>query len=123
MISISFLLLAGGALCGSVVSRQSITTLTETQIDVFTPYTYYAAAAYCTSIQEQGWTCGLNCEQSNPDFAVTASGGGGPLEAPFWYVGYDSHLETVIVAHEGTNLSNMYVYCQALNFQLEAYSY
>ena len=39
-------------------SRQAITALTTTQIDVFTPYTYFASAGYCTPAQTLAWDCG-----------------------------------------------------------------
>ena len=35
-----------------------ITPLTTSQIDAFTPYTYFASAAYCGLSEIQNWTCG-----------------------------------------------------------------
>ncbi|KAF7978371.1 hypothetical protein HWV62_743 [Athelia sp. TMB] len=46
--------------------RASITTLSTSQVDAFTPYTFFASAAY-------------------------------------WYVGFEPSLNTVIVAHQGTD--------------------
>lgn len=47
----------------------------------------------------------VNCE-ANPTFQPTASGGDGEV-TQWWYVGYDPTLEEVIVAHQGTDTSDM----------------
>ncbi|KAI6112564.1 Alpha/Beta hydrolase protein [Pisolithus sp. B1] len=84
---------------------QSITPLTTSQIDYFTPYTYYASTAFCDPAEVLAWHCGANCE-ANPNFHSVASGGDGDI-VQYWYVGYDSILDTVITAHQGTNISNL----------------
>lgn len=38
--------------------RQSITTLSSTQVDDFTPYTFFASAAYCEPDTTINWSCG-----------------------------------------------------------------
>ncbi|KAH7918457.1 alpha/beta-hydrolase [Leucogyrophana mollusca] len=85
----------------SLFGRQSITALSTTQIDSYTPYTYYASAGYCTAAQTLAWDCGTNCE-ANPTFKPVASGGNGD-SVQYWYVGYDPTLDTVIVSHQGTD--------------------
>ncbi|KAG2364630.1 hypothetical protein BDR07DRAFT_1279279 [Suillus spraguei] len=89
----------------SISARQSITALTTTQIDTFTPYTYYASAGYCTNTQTLAWDCGTNCE-ANPQFKPVASGGNGD-SVQYWFVGYDPNLDTVIVSHQGTDPSEI----------------
>ncbi|KAI6041882.1 lipase [Pisolithus marmoratus] len=84
---------------------QDITPLTISQIDYFSPYTYYASTAFCDPAKVLAWNCGANC-QENPAFHPVASGGDGDA-VQYWYVGYDSILDTVIVAHQGTNTSNL----------------
>ena len=42
----------------TLISRQSITALMTSQIDTFFPYTYFASAAYCTSLTTLSWLCG-----------------------------------------------------------------
>ena len=59
-----------------VVSRQSITTVSQSQIASYTPYSYYASAGYCSASATISWTCGANCE-ANPSFEPLASGGDG----------------------------------------------
>ncbi|KAG9313247.1 Alpha/Beta hydrolase protein [Chiua virens] len=98
-------------------SRQSITALTTTQIDVFTPYTWYASTAYCEPSQTLAWDCGSNCE-ANPDFQPVASGGDGD-SIQYWYVGYDPSFDTVIVAHQGTNPEEMESLVTDADFFLE----
>ena len=38
--------------------RQSITPLSFSQISSFTPYTYFASAAYCNASTTINWSCG-----------------------------------------------------------------
>lgn len=74
--------------------RQSITTLSANQISAFTPFTFFASAAYCDPSTTINWSCGCellfplhlvqrtnacpvaNCE-ANTGFLPTASGGDG----------------------------------------------
>nr|GAT53480.1 predicted protein [Mycena chlorophos] len=102
----------------SLVARQAITPLTTAEIDVFTPYTYYAAAGYCTPATTLAWNCGTNCE-ANPDFEPVAAGGDGN-SVQYWYVGWDPKLETVIVAHQGTNTSQLLPVLTDASFVLES---
>ncbi|KAG2143797.1 Alpha/Beta hydrolase protein [Suillus bovinus] len=107
MTSIVAALLAATAVWASppISTRQSITPLTTSQIDQFTPYTYYASAGYCTNTQTLAWDCGTNCD-ANPKFKPVASGGNGD-SVQYWFVGYDPTLNTVIVSHQGTNPSEI----------------
>ncbi|KAI6041885.1 Alpha/Beta hydrolase protein [Pisolithus marmoratus] len=89
----------------ALTTRQSITGLTTSQINSHTPYTYYASAGYCTATQTLAWNCGTNCN-ANSDFIPVASGGNGD-SVQYWYVGYDPSLSTVIVAHQGTDTSEI----------------
>ncbi|TCD61803.1 hypothetical protein EIP91_007889 [Steccherinum ochraceum] len=82
-------------------ARQGFTALTPSEVASFRPYTFYASAAYCEPSTTINWSCGANCD-FNPSFQPVASGGDG-FDTPFWYVGFDSTLNTVIVAHQGTN--------------------
>ncbi|OJA11520.1 hypothetical protein AZE42_09430 [Rhizopogon vesiculosus] len=79
MSSIVLAVLLGAAIVNaspSLNARQSITALTTSQIDAFTPYTYYASAGHCTNTQTLAWNCGTNCN-ANPGFKPVASGGNG----------------------------------------------
>ena len=57
-------------------TRQSITTLSTSQIEVFKPFTFFASAGYCQPSATLAWNCGANCE-ANPTFEPVASGGDG----------------------------------------------
>ncbi|KAN0121614.1 Alpha/Beta hydrolase fold [Russula decolorans] len=83
------------------VKRQDITTLDSTQIAGFAPFTHFASAAYCNPSLTRNWDCGANC-RAVPDFKPAAAGGDGDINQ-FWYVGSSSSLQTVIVAHQGTD--------------------
>lgn len=81
----------------TLVSSQTITALATSQIDAFSPYTYFAKAAYCTPSTTISWSCGgkslysvlvgansgfdtfpfaVSCD-NNPGFEPVASGGNG----------------------------------------------
>ncbi|OCH86837.1 lipase [Obba rivulosa] len=89
----------------TLAKRQAITALSQSQISSFTPFTFYASTAYCQPSATLAWDCGANCE-ANPTFHPIASGGDGD-GTPFWFVGFDPTLATIIVAHEGTNTSEI----------------
>jgi len=89
----------------SLLARQSITTLSTSQIDVFTPYTWFASTGYCQPDTTLSWSCGANCN-ANPGFIPEASGGNGD-STQFWFVGYDPTLKEVIVSHQGTDSSKI----------------
>ncbi|KLO07429.1 lipase [Schizopora paradoxa] len=89
----------------SLQRRQAITTISTTKRASFKPYSFYASTAYCQPAKTLTWKCGANCK-ANPSFEPVASGGDGS-DTPFWYVGFDPTLNTVISAHEGTNTSSI----------------
>ena len=41
-----------------LVTRQSVSTLTPSQVASFTPYTWYASTAYCEPASTLSWNCG-----------------------------------------------------------------
>lgn len=51
--------LVSAATASPLVARQSgVTILSDAQVDVYTPYTHYASAAYCPANQTKNWSCG-----------------------------------------------------------------
>ncbi|KAF8997825.1 lipase, partial [Cyathus striatus] len=86
-------------------SDNSISFLTPEEVASFTPYSYYAAAAYCPADKTKTWTCGQACGNTS-QFQPYSSGGDGNV-TQFWYVGYDPTLQSVIVGYQGTNGSNI----------------
>ncbi|KAJ6605839.1 lipase [Mycena sp. CBHHK59/15] len=101
-----------------LAARQAITTLSTSQISTFKPYSFYASAGYCKSAATLAWNCGANCD-ANPGFHPVASGGDGDA-VQFWYVGVDSTLGTVIVAHQGTDPSQILSDVTDADFFLES---
>jgi len=98
--------------------RQSITTLSQSQISAFKTYTFFASAAYCNPSTTINWSCGSNCN-ANPGFEPIASGGDGD-SVQFWYVGFDPSLNTIIVAHQGTDPSQFEADLTDADFFLES---
>ena len=80
--------------------------LSAQQVNYFTPYSYYASAGYCSPNTTSTWSCGASCD-ANPNFVPVGTGGDGN-GVQYWFVGFDSILDTVIVSHQGTKPSEMY---------------
>ncbi|KAH8833452.1 Alpha/Beta hydrolase protein [Flagelloscypha sp. PMI_526] len=83
--------------------RRSTTKLTAADIEQYTPFTHWVGAASCPASATQNWTCGVHCD-AHPGFNTTASGGDGD-KTPFWFVGFDPDLQSVIIGHQGTDFS------------------
>ncbi|KAF7317835.1 Glycoside hydrolase family 5 protein [Mycena kentingensis (nom. inval.)] len=110
--------LAAAAPAPVLEPRQAITPLSAAQVASFKPYTFYASAAYCAPASTLAWNCGANCA-ANPTFTPVASGGDGN-GVQFWYVGWDPKLATVIVAHQGTDFSQILAAVTDANFFMES---
>ncbi|KAG8777452.1 hypothetical protein FRC12_000369 [Ceratobasidium sp. 428] len=85
-----------------------VTPLSTTQVDEYIPYCWFAAATYCPRPSQVSWSCSAeeSC-QADPvkDFVVYNSGGdGGKIQ--FWYVGWWPSKQSVVVAHQGTEVNN-----------------
>ncbi|EJD47789.1 lipase [Auricularia subglabra TFB-10046 SS5] len=95
--------LASLALAGPapIVAKQSLQALSTAQIAALRPFTLFASAGYCSAKTTATWTCGANCN-ALPGFLPTASGGDGSV-TQFWFVGFHPPLNSVIVAHQGTD--------------------
>ncbi|KAG6872905.1 hypothetical protein C0995_005311 [Termitomyces sp. Mi166 len=87
-----------------LITRDNVTTFTtlsQTEISAFRPFSYYAATAYCTSSETANWNCGANCK-ANRAFEPIAAGGDGD-DVQYWFVGIDPKLKTIVVSHQGTD--------------------
>lgn len=103
----------------TILPRQgAVTDLTTSQIDSFTTYAFFASAAYCQPSTTIDWSCGANCD-GNPGFQPVASGGDGD-DVQFWYVGFDPSLNSVIVAHQGTDPEEFEADLTDVDFFLES---
>ncbi|PIL24850.1 hypothetical protein GSI_12736 [Ganoderma sinense ZZ0214-1] len=91
---------------GLLARQDAIMPLTPEEVSAFKPYTWYAATTACNLSAIMDWSCGTNCE-ANPTFKPIATGGDGDL-TQFWFAGYDPTLDTVIVAHQGTDASKLF---------------
>ncbi|KAF9241189.1 Alpha/Beta hydrolase protein [Melanogaster broomeanus] len=74
----------------------SVTTMASSQLSALAPYTEFARAAYCSpSIVQEA------CE-AVPGFKVSLTGGDGN-SIQYYYVGYWPSENSVVVAHQGTD--------------------
>ncbi|KAI0040867.1 alpha/beta-hydrolase [Auriscalpium vulgare] len=85
----------------TIVERAGVTTLSSAQLAAFAPFTQFARAAYCSPTKIQGWNCGEAC-QAISGFQPTLTGGDGN-DVQFWFVGYWPTQNSVVVAHQGTD--------------------
>lgn len=107
MLSRLVFLLASVALASATVIQASdVLPLSPDQVTRYAPYTHYSGAVFCDQSQILTWSCGVHCD-ATPDFQIYDYGGDG-VRIPYWLVGYDPDQGTVIVAHEGTNITQMY---------------
>lgn len=83
------------------LARRAVTQLTSAQVAAFAPYTEFARAAYCPSSGISDWSCGEACA-AIPGFVPTLTGGDGN-DVQLYFVGYLPSENAVIVAHEGTD--------------------
>ncbi|KAI0322407.1 alpha beta-hydrolase [Amylostereum chailletii] len=83
------------------LSRRSVTALSASQLAAFAPFTQLARAAYCKPSKITGWQCGEACN-AVPGFLPTLTGGDGNA-LQYYYVGYWPSQNTVVVAHQGTD--------------------
>ncbi|KAG8999500.1 hypothetical protein FRB94_006143 [Tulasnella sp. JGI-2019a] len=80
--------------------RSGVTPVSASVETSYTPYEYFAAAAYCTN--GGTWAaCGATCA-ANPTFIQYAAGGDGDA-TPHWYVGWSPALSSIVIAHQGTD--------------------
>ncbi|KAG8927671.1 hypothetical protein FRC02_007947 [Tulasnella sp. 418] len=78
-----------------------VNTLSGTSVSELRPYTEMARIAYCPKETIESWTCGEAC-QTVADFKLYTVGGDGK-GTPVFFVGYHPALDSVVVAHEGTD--------------------
>ncbi|KAG8739234.1 hypothetical protein FRC12_016399, partial [Ceratobasidium sp. 428] len=81
----------------------SVTPLSTAEVDSYIPYSWFAAAAYCSQASQATWTCGSCQAPPVKDFIVYASGGDSSV-IQNWYVGWWPSGNTVVVTHQGTSL-------------------
>ncbi|KAH7104424.1 alpha/beta-hydrolase [Auriculariales sp. MPI-PUGE-AT-0066] len=67
------------------------------QVNAFDPFTFLAAASYCQPAATLSWNC-APCG-GVPDVVTTASGGDG-ASVQFWFVGFSTSLNSVVVGHQ-----------------------
>ncbi|KAJ1306381.1 hypothetical protein OPQ81_007386 [Rhizoctonia solani] len=76
----------------------SVTPINAATIASYAPYANFAAATYCSGTAD--WSC-TACKRV-PGFVPYATGGNGN-DVQYWYVGWWPAGSSVVVAHEGTD--------------------
>jgi len=115
-----------GALLGSTsanpvnLQSRTATAVSASKLASFAPYTQFARAAYCPTDILENWTCGEACE-ANADFEVSLVGGDGN-DIQIYFVGYSPSLEAIVVAHEGTDPTQLESDLTDVDFFLETLS-
>ncbi|KAI0301186.1 alpha/beta-hydrolase [Multifurca ochricompacta] len=95
-------------------SQGGIVALSNSQFAEFTPYIEFARAAYCAPNKIAGWQCGDACH-ALPGFVPTLTGGDGD-GTQFFYVGFWPAQSMVVVAHQGTNPSDLLAVLTDIHF-------
>ncbi|KAG8738953.1 hypothetical protein FRC11_001018, partial [Ceratobasidium sp. 423] len=76
----------------------TVTPISAATIATYSPYASFAAATYCSGTAD--WSC-TACKRI-PGFVPYATGGNGN-SVQYWYVGWWPSGSSVVVAHEGTD--------------------
>ncbi|KAL1746149.1 Alpha/Beta hydrolase protein [Schizophyllum fasciatum] len=84
----------------TMLVNRDVTQLSADAIAGFASYTEFAAAAYCPN-GIANWECGAACSATG-DFELNVHGGDGG-DVQYYYVGWSPSLKTIIVAHQGTD--------------------
>ncbi|KAI0248779.1 alpha/beta-hydrolase [Lactifluus subvellereus] len=80
---------------------------------------YFSPIAYCSSDVIQAWNCGPSCQAKLyiDNFTPPTIGGDGN-EVPLFFVGHDTTTQCIVVAHKGTNTSNILSIVKDVKFSL-----
>lgn len=111
------------------IHAQTPTTLSQSQINAYKPYTYFAAAAFCDRQQLLNWACGSTCNLqdmmrsifvitntiaenclANQQFRIESDAiGGDATTLPTWFVGYSKPRNEIVVSYMDIDEATMYV--------------
>ncbi|KAH8989474.1 hypothetical protein EDB92DRAFT_1947423 [Lactarius akahatsu] len=80
--------------------RQSISPLSPDQISSHAALTHFVPAVFCDALLVLSWSCGGK-------IPLSIDSGVEGTEIQYWFVGYDPDHITVIVVHQGTNVTHM----------------
>lgn len=102
----------------SYLQQRSVSVLSSSQLASLAPYSEFARAAYCSPNIVDGWKCGQACE-AVPGFQVSLTGGDGD-GIQYYYVGYWPSGDTVVVAHQGTDPTQLLADLTDVNITFES---
>lgn len=90
---------------GQTESSTAVTTLSSDQTDAFIRPARFSQIAYCSSGAVQSWKCGPPCD-ALPGIETIVTGGDDGL-IPMYYIAHDPTAQSIVVAHQGTDTSNI----------------
>jgi hypothetical protein len=91
---------------GQATSTQSTSQVSNDTIDsALVQPAQFSRIAYCTPPAVLSWKCGPPC-QATPGVKVLAAGGTGG-EIPFYYIAHEPTSNSIVLAHQGTEASNI----------------
>lgn len=110
--------LLGGNDSGSgTTSTSSPTPVTNTTItSTLSRPALFSRVAYCPNVST--WSCGVPCQSLGENVEVIIAGGDGG-SIPRYFVAHDKDTNTIVVAHEGTDPTNLLSLLNDLEVKLE----
>ncbi|KAF8519898.1 alpha/beta-hydrolase [Hysterangium stoloniferum] len=90
---------------GQTESSTALTTLSTDQTDAFVRPARFSQIAYCSPGAVLSWKCGPPCDALPGVKPIVTGGNDGII--PFYYVAHDPTSQSIIVAHQGTDSSNI----------------
>jgi len=90
---------------GETDSNDAVSTLSTDQTDAFIRPARFSQIAYCSAKAVLSWNCGPPCDALPGIEPITAGGDDGLI--PMYYIAHDPTTQSIVVAHQGTDPSNI----------------
>jgi len=90
---------------GDTDSNDAVSTLSTDQTDAFVRPARFSQVAYCSAQAVLSWNCGPPCDALPGIEPITAGGDDGLI--PMYFIAHDPTAQSIIVAHQGTDSSNI----------------
>jgi len=98
-------------------SSAAVSALSTDQTDAFIKPARFSQIAYCSAKAVLSWKCGPPCDAIPGIEPITAGGDDGLI--PMYFIAHDPTAKSIIVAHQGTDSSNILSIINDAEFGLE----